>query len=161
VKLLMLTGCRLNEVIALRWTEVDEAAGCFRLAESKEGASTRPIGKSAFAVLAQLDRTAGSDWVLPGKRRDLPYGGIRRVWQDVRGRSSLAGITPHTLRHSFASMAGDLGYSESTIAAMLGHAAGSVTGRYTHHLDSVLIAAADRIAGEIMSLGHSCSSQAV
>ena len=55
-------------------------------------------------------------------------------------------MTLHTLRHSFASTAGDLGYSESTIGAMLGHAAGSVTGKYTHHLDSVLTAAAERVA---------------
>lgn len=52
----------------------------------------------------------------------------------------------HTLRHSFASVAGDLGYAESTIGALLGHASGTVTGRYTHVLDSVLIAAADHLA---------------
>lgn len=59
---------------------------------------------------------------------------------------------PHTLRHSFASVAGDLGYTESTIAAMIGHAAGSVTSRYVHHLDSVLIAAADKVARTIYEM---------
>jgi hypothetical protein len=37
-------------------------------------------------------------------------------------------------------------YSEPTIGALLGHASGTVTGRYTHVLDAVLIAAADRVA---------------
>ena len=60
-------------------------------------------------------------------------------------------MTPH-LRHSFASVAGDLGYTEPTIAALLGHAAGSVTSGYVHYLDSVLIAAADRVAAEIVRM---------
>jgi hypothetical protein len=52
----------------------------------------------------------------------------------------------------FASVAGDLGYTEPTIAALLGHAAGSVTSRYVHHLDRVLIAAAIGVAGEILRM---------
>jgi hypothetical protein len=45
-----------------------------------------------------------------------------------------------------AIVAADLGYAEATIGALLGHAAGTVTGRYTHILDAVLIAAADQVA---------------
>src|SRR5450755_2159785 len=74
VRLLALTGCRRGEVLGLHWSEVDEAGRAFRLTESKEGASVRPIGGPAFSVLAQLDRPPGSRWVLPGERRDLPYG---------------------------------------------------------------------------------------
>ena len=54
------------------------------------------------------------------------------------------------MRHSFASVAADLGFTELITAAMLGHAAGSVTSRYVHHLDSVLTsAAANRVAARI------------
>jgi integrase len=67
-------------------------------------------------------------------------------------RSKLVGVTPHTLRHSYASVAGDLGFTEFTIAALLGHSAGSVTSRYVHHLDSVLISAADRVAAAIQEM---------
>ena len=56
------------------------------------------------------------------------------------------------MRHSFASVAGDLGFTEPTIAALLSHAAGSVTSRYVHHLDAVLIAAADRVATSIYEM---------
>ena len=52
-----------------------------------------------------------------------------------------ADITPHTLRHSFASLAGDLGYSESTIAALVGHKRHTTTSRYVHTADTVLLAA--------------------
>ena len=76
VRLLALTGCRCGEVLGLHWSEVDEPGRAFRLTDSKEGASVRPIGAPAFSVLAQLDRHSGSRWVLPGERRDLP---VRRA----------------------------------------------------------------------------------
>lgn len=149
IRLLALTGCRKGEVLGLRWSEVDESGRAFRLTDSKEGASVRPIGSATFAVLAELGRREGGGWVLPGERRDLPYGGLKGVWRKVRGRADLSGVMLHTLRHSFASVAGDLGYAESTIGALLGHASGSVTGRYTHILDRVLIAAADHVASTV------------
>ena len=148
VRLLALTGCRASEVLELRRSEVDAAGQALRLEDSKEGASVRPIGRAALDVLAALPKPKGVAVVLPGRGK-APYGGLRNAWTRLIGKAGLSGITPHTLRHSFASVAGDLGYSESTIGAMLGHAAGTVTGRYTHHLDAVLIAAADKVAAEI------------
>ena len=47
-------------------------------------------------------------------------------------------ITPHVLRHSFASLAADLGYIELTIASLLGHKGHSITSRYVHSADAVL-----------------------
>ena len=76
-------------------------------------------------------------------------------------RAKLQGVTPHTLRHSFASVAGDLGFAESTIAAMLGHSAGSITSRYVHHLDTVLVAAADKVAKAIHEMMTDCGDQRV
>ncbi len=146
VRLLALTGCRKGEILGLHWAEVDEPGRAFRLTDSKEGASVRPIGSTAFAVLTALNRRDGCEWVLPGERRDLSYGGLKGVWRDLVKRAGLPGVTLHALRHSFASVAGDLGYAEATIGALLGHASGTVTGRYTHILDIVLIAAAERVA---------------
>jgi len=57
-------------------------------------------------------------------------------------------VTPNVLRHSFASLAGDLGYSEPTIAALVGHKGHSITSRYVHSADAVLLAAADTVARE-------------
>jgi len=64
----------------------------------------------------------------------------------------LSDITPHVLRHSFASIANDLGFTEVTIAALVGHAKGSVTSKYIHTLDPALIMAADTISGYIQGL---------
>lgn len=149
--LLALTGCRLGEVENLRWSEVDEAGGCFRLTETKEGASVRPVGRAALDVLAGVARQRGCPYVLPAARGEGSFGGMPGAWRRIAVTAELEGVTPHTLRHSFASVAGDLGFTESTIAALLGHAAGSVTSRYVHHLDSVLVAAADRVAGTILA----------
>ena len=66
----------------------------------------------------------------------------------MRRRATVADITPHTLRHTFASVAGDLGFSELTIAALLGHAARGVTQRYVH-IDEALRVAADKVSDAI------------
>ncbi|AWC21407.1 site-specific tyrosine recombinase XerD [Aminobacter sp. MSH1] len=147
--LVALTGCRLGEIVALKWDEVDEDAGCFRLKDSKSGPSVRPVGKVVFDVLHKALRVSGNPYVLPGLRKTGHYNGLAGAWVRFMERAELKGVTPHTMRHSYASVAGDLGFAESTIAAMLGHAGNTVTSRYVHRLDSVLVAAADKIAGEI------------
>lgn len=161
--LLALTGCRLGEIEGLRWSEADDDGSCFRLTDTKEGASVRPIGRPAFDVLAGIARRQGCPFVLPavrGKREDA-FGGMPGAWKRLAERAKLEGVTPHTLRHSFASVAGDLGFTESTIAAMLGHAAGSVTSRYVHHLDTVLVAAADKVARSIHATMTGAESKVV
>ena len=56
------------------------------------------------------------------------------------------------LRHSYASLAADLGLADATIAALLGHKGHSVTRRYIHAADAALLAAADAVAGRTMEL---------
>lgn len=61
-------------------------------------------------------------------------------------------VTPHVFRHSFASLAADLGYSEPTIAALIGRVGSSTTSRYVHSADAVLLAAADAVALRTLDL---------
>jgi integrase len=150
ITLFLLTGFRMSEIAGLMWSEVDEAGSCFRLDDSKEGASVRPVGRPAFELLATLPRIAGNPYVLPGPRSDEGfYTSLDEAIGRITAKAGIEGVTSHTLRHSYASVAGDLGYTEITIAALLGHAAGNVTQRYIHHLDSVLIAAANKVSGEV------------
>jgi integrase len=75
--------------------------------------------------------------------------GFRKLWDRIAKLGGLpADVTPHVLRHSFSSLAGDLGYSEPTIAALVGHKRHSTTSRYIHAADAVLLAAADAVADE-------------
>ena len=145
--LFALTGCRHDEAVCLRWAEVDEPGSCFRLTDTKEGASVRPVGRPALDRLLKLPRA--TEFVLPAVRGEGSFGGMPGAWKRLMTKARLEGVTPHTLRHSFASVAGDLGFTESTIGAMLGHSQGTVTSRYIHHLDGVLVAAADKVARTI------------
>lgn len=152
-KLFLLTGFRLSEIAGLMWSEVDEEGSCFRLDDSKEDASIRPVGKPVFDVLATVERQQGNPYVLPGPRSDDGhYTSLDEAIKRITKKAGLEGVTSHTLRHSYASVAGDLGFTEITISALLGHAAGNVTQRYVHHLDSVLIAAADKVSGEVHAM---------
>jgi len=161
VRLLALTGCRRGEIERLRWDEVDLPGRCLRLSDSKEGKSVRPLGGDAFAFLAKVPREGR--YVLRGTGFDRPFVGLPKAWARIIGNANFPGLTPHGLRHAFASVAADLGYAEPTIAAMLGHATHSTTGRYVHHLDSALTAAADRVAGQIgtMMMGRRTAAKIV
>lgn len=88
-------------------------------------------------------------------RRDEEQGAgdyVPRQWTKLFKETDLAGITPHVLRHSFASIGNHLGFTEATIAALVGHSRGTVTSRYIHTVDTALIMAADSIAGYIQGL---------
>lgn len=153
VWLLALTGCRRGEIEKLRWSEVDLEGCALRLEDSKEGASVRPLGSAARSVIEGITKVKGNPHVLIGSRGEgKPYGGLSGAWDTLMKDADLIGISPHTLRHSFASVAADLGYSDPTIGAMLGHSSATVTGRYIHHLDAVLIAAADKVAEAVRGM---------
>ena len=61
-------------------------------------------------------------------------------------------VTPHVLRHSFASLANDLGFTDATVGALLGHVGTTMTSRYQHSSDPVLLKAADAVADATAAL---------
>lgn len=148
-RFLAVTGWRRGEMLELRWSEVDLAARTANLVDTKTGASMRPLSRAACDLLRDLPRQ--SKLVFPSARGvDEQMSGFHKVWIAIAKRAGLpADVTPHVLRHSFASVAADLGYSELTIASLIGHRLGSVTSRYTHTADAVLLAAADAVARSI------------
>lgn len=89
------------------------------------------------------------DYVFPSWEDDTPFGSFPRQWTKMLAKTELAGITPHVLRHSFASIGNCLGFTEATIGALVGHSRGTVTSRYIHTVDTALVTAADSIAGYI------------
>jgi integrase len=153
-RFLTLTGWRSGEAVGLRWSELDLARRTATLVDDtrngrsiKTGRSIRPLPHAACDVLKGLPRT-GTDCVFPASR-----GGaetilhFKKFWPRIARLGRLpADITPHVLRHSFTSLAADLGYSEPAIAALVGHKGRSMTSRYVHSADAVLLAAADAVA---------------
>ncbi|MBX7481726.1 tyrosine-type recombinase/integrase [Qipengyuania qiaonensis] len=149
IRIIALTGCRRSEIINLKWCDVDFEGSCLRLSESKEGRSIRPIGLPVVELLEAQRELAIGSYVFPGYKDDTAFGGFPRQWKTMLDGTPLEGVTAHVLRHSFASIGNDLGYTEVTIAALLGHAKGSITSRYIHVLDATLITAADMISSYV------------
>jgi integrase len=152
-RFLAFTGWRSGEALSLRWSEVDLPRSTAALADSKTGRSIRPLSRAACDVLLHRLPPMTGDLVFPATRGDGRMTGFPKFWARIAKLGELpADVTPHVLRHSFASIAGDLGYSEPTIAALVGHKGHSITSRYVHSADAVLLAAADAVANRTAEL---------
>jgi integrase len=147
-RFLALSGWRSGEALSLKWSEVDLVARTAVLPGTKTGRSMRPLSNGACDVLRELSRVG--DLVFPSSRGGGPMPKLGKHWSKIIELAGLpTDVTPHVLRHSFASTAADAGYSDLTIASLLGHAGRTVTSRYARTADPVLLAAADAIANAI------------
>jgi integrase len=151
IRALLLTGCRRMEILALPWAWLDVKGRCIRFEDTKSGAQLRPIGAAAVKHLAALPRKDDCPWVFPADRGEGHFVGLPRCLKRVCAKAGLVGVTIHALRHSFASIAAEMDFSELTIAGLLGHAVPGVTARYAHVPDSALVSAADRISARIVA----------
>lgn len=147
IKLLLLTGFRKMEGLALEWPWVELEERCVRFPDTKSGPQVRVLGSAAIELLKKQKR-GESDFVFPSPVGEGHFIGLTKVLESICGIAKLKDVTPHVLRHTFGSVAGDLGFSELVIAALLGHSARGVTQRYVH-LDKSLVLAADTVSNEI------------
>ena len=159
-RFLTITGWRSGEALALRWHEIDFARRTATLGNTKTGLSVRALSNAACDLLRGIERTG--ELIFRATRGDGRMAGFPKFWAKIAKLGGLpADVTPHTLRHSYASLAGDLGYSELTIAALIGHKGHSITSRYVHTADAVLLAAADAVADRTLTLAGERKSAAV
>ncbi len=149
IRLLVLTGCRRNEIMGLAWDDLDFEAGEMRFADSKTGARIVPMPPAAAAVLAALPRVAGNPWVFPGRKKGTHQTNINDAWDRIRRHADLDGVRLHDLRHSFASRALALGESLSMIGELLGHRKIDTTARYAHLARESVQASTARVADSI------------
>jgi integrase len=131
------------------WIEPDE--NCVAFPDTKSGPKLRVIGDAAISQLLAQGQRNTSTFVFPADWGDGHFIGVVRVLDRLCARAGLEKVTPHVLRHTFASIAGSLGFSELTISGLLGHGPRGVTQRYVH-LDTALVIAADQVAAEISRL---------
>ncbi len=152
-RFLALTGWRSGEALGLTWGQVDLARRTARLQDTKTGLSVRPLSRAACDVLRAQNSGGADALVFPATRGGGRMTGFPSLFARITNAGDLpADVTPHVLRHSFASLAADLGYSEPTIAALVGHKGHSVTSRYVHSADAVLLAAADVVADRMAEM---------
>ncbi len=151
IRAMLLTGFRRMEVLAMRkeWVQPDD--NLVRFPDTKSGPQMRVAGDAAMACLEEQAMRSHSGFVFPADWGEGHFVGAVRVLDRVCARAGLDGVTPHVLRHSFASIAAAQGFSELTISGLLGHAPRGVTQRYVH-LDTALIIAADQVGAEIARL---------
>ena len=147
VRLLLLTGCRKNEILTLRWSDYRE--GRLFLRDSKTGPRTVWLSRPARAILDRLPREGR--WMFPASRaggsRDAH--GLDRFWRDVRAEAGIEDVRIHDLRHTHASIALRQGATVLAIGRLLGHADPQTTLKYTHPADSMIADAAE-IVGAVL-----------
>jgi integrase len=151
VRLLVLTGARLREILHLRWEHVDLERGVLFLADSKTGKKTVVLNAPAMAVLADLPRVgayvvAGQD---AGTDEEKPRADLNRPWRAVAKRAGLVGVRIHDLRHTHASIGAGAGLGLPIIGKLLGHAKATTTQKYAHLDVDPLRRASERIGSRI------------
>ncbi|MDB5581329.1 MAG: hypothetical protein JWR80_6505 [Bradyrhizobium sp.] len=149
LRLLILTGCRKNEILKLKRAHIDTYHRCLRLPDSKTGAKVVHLGAPAMRIIGGIPQVDGNPYLLPGKKEGTHVTDLQAVWVRIRKTAGLDDVRIHDLRHSFASIGASTGDSMLIIGALLGHRSAKTTERYTHLSDHPLKTAAERISDEI------------
>lgn len=152
IRLLLLTGCRRNEILELKWEHVDFENGFFRLGDSKTGAKVVPVGAPVLSLLSKIPRAVGNPYVIRGEKVGNHFVGIQKVWMGVRTAAGMEDVRLHDLRHSFASVSARSGESLLVIGRVLGHKTSAATSRYAHLSDNPVKLAAESASARVESL---------
>lgn len=149
LRLLILTGCRRDEILTLRWDDVDRHARELRLRDSKSGPCMVALTPAVEAVLDGIRRVRGNPWVIAGEAPGSRLKTLKSTWRRVRLRAGLEDVRLHDLRHSYATRALALGESLTMIGKLLNHAQMQSTARYAHIMADADRAAAARVGDRI------------
>lgn len=151
LRTLLLTGYRRQEAQAMHRAWVSATGGYVAFPDTKGDAQIRAIGPAAVRVIQAQPMIVGNPHAFPSAVGYGPFTAVSACLERMCQLAGIEGVTPHTLRHTFGSVAGDLGFTELTIRAMLGHASQNVTQDYIH-IDEALKLAVRRTSDEIERL---------
>ncbi len=151
-RLLILTGCRVGEILNLRWEDVDFERRCLNLPDSKTGPKTVYLNAPALQVLAGIEHLTGNAYVVPGRIEGKPLATLRFKWHRIRKKADLKDVRIHDLRHSFASFGVGLGLPLQPIGKLLGHSQIATTERYAHLADDPIRQANEKIGDHIWAV---------
>jgi integrase len=144
ITFLAITGWRSGEARNLSWSELNLPRQIANLTDTKSGKSIRPLSLEAIKIIEAQPKSG--PYVFAYK--DKPLINLHQYFNRL-GLSQ--DVTPHSLRHSYASLAADMGLADSTIARLLGHRQISITSRYIH-MEKSVIEASNLVANETMRL---------
>ena len=103
LRLLMLTGCRRNEILTLRWEDVDLEHDELRLRDGKRGPRMVPLTPPVQKVLDGIERIEGNPWVIRSRKPGACLPDLTYYWNRIQARAGLEGVRVHDLRHSCVS----------------------------------------------------------
>ncbi len=149
VRLLVLTGCRLREIMLARWEWVDFEAGTLTLPDSKTGAKIILLTPPALAVLNAIERREDNPYIIAGRKPGKHLVTPTTAWGHIRKRASLPDLRMHDLRHTFGAAGAGSGLSLPIIGALLHHKDSSSTARYSHVDQDPLRRAAETTAAAL------------
>ena len=149
IRLLLLTGCRKSEILALQWRHVDLERGFLWLPDSKTGKRAVPLGPSAMDFIGELPRHYENPYVLPGRGNKAHFKSLAKPWQRICEAAGLEDLRIHDLRHSFASVGAGEGISLTILGKLLGHKNATTTARYSHLAEDPVRQAARQITEQI------------
>ena len=132
IRLLILTGARLREILDAQWSQVDLERGIIFLADSKTGRKPIYLSAAAQAVLAALPRVEGNPHIVAGAKEGAPRADLKKPWASCLPSAGLEGVRLHDLRHSFASFGAGASLGLPIIGKLLGHSQAATTHRYAH-----------------------------
>lgn len=153
IKILALTGCRCGEIIDLRTSELDLEHNLIALQDSKTGARHVPIGdvvvKELKLILEEKGRKSDCQYVFPATRGEGRLTDLRKAFRWALTDAGLPMMRIHDLRHSFASLATNMGEDIHAIQKVLGHSRTSTTEIYAHLIESKQTATANKVSEAI------------
>jgi len=158
IRLLMLTGARLREILEARWDYIDWDRGLMFLPDSKTGRKTLYLSDAALAVLQAIPKVGGNPHIIPGGKKGAPRSDLKRPWTAIARAAGLVEecdqrppVRLHDLRHTFASLGVGSSLGLPLVGKLLGHTQARTTQRYAHLDADPLHRAANIIGVQIAS----------
>ena len=130
--MILYTGCRVSEILNLKWENVHLSDSYIHLPDTKTGEGARPLNQKAIELLSSMKPKEGNTYVFYGKVPGQPIVEIKRAWGTILKRADIKDFRIHDLRHSFASFALKKGVPLVHVSKLLGHRNIATTMRYAH-----------------------------
>ena len=130
--LILYTGCRMGEILNLKWENVNLSNYYIHLPDTKTGESARPLNQKAIDLLSSMTPKEGNPYVFYGMIPGKPLATIKTAWVKILKRAGIKEFRIHDLRHSFASFYLSRGVDLYTVSKLLGHKNIATTTRYAH-----------------------------
>lgn len=149
IRLLIFTGARRDEILTLKWSDIDFDRRTIRLQESKTGQKNIYLSPPALDVLNKIPRITGNPYVICGRNDGEHLKNIKDAWGRIRKQAGLQDVRIHDLRHSYASKAVTSGKHMKVIQSLLSHSSIKTTERYAHLSEDPVQTANDQIGSDI------------